>query len=293
MRRETREGARRRSREPSAGPGRAEAGGRLRGLVVRFLVLVGALGAGAWGLVALHRSTREALREDERYLVPVAEIDCPAPPGEDRAQFLSEVRYLADLPARLSVLEEDLPARLAAAFGRHPWVERVDRVAVEPDRQVRVEPVYRQPVLVVAGEGREGLAGRGTVVDGVGVRLPSSAPREGLAVYTGRASPPGPAGTVWADAQVQGAARTADFLRPSREKLGLRELRFERGSFVLKTADGVTVIWGRAPGAERDGELSAGDKLQVLLRHVGKGARLAAAPDGGPWDVRRAENTRP
>jgi hypothetical protein len=162
------------------------------------LIVAGSLAAvivlGQWGL--------EEIRGKERYAVPFASIECAAPPGLTRAEFLDEVQYLSRLPDRLGLLDDDLVRTLRTAFARHPWVERVDGVVLEPPRQVRVSLVIRQPVLAVPTS--EGVI----AVDAHGVRLPKNASMAGLPIFEGDARPPlGPAGTKWGDAKVEERAR--------------------------------------------------------------------------------------
>jgi hypothetical protein len=161
-------------------------------IVAAFLAAVIVLGQ--WGL--------EEIRGKERYAVPFAGIDCTAPPGLTRAEFLDEVQYLSRLPDRLGLLDDDLVRTLRTAFAKHPWVERVDGVFLRPPRQVRVSIVIRQPVLAVPTN--EGLI----AVDAHGVRLPKTASMVGLPVFDGDARPPlGPAGTKWGDTMVEERAR--------------------------------------------------------------------------------------
>ena len=88
--------------------------------------------------------TRDAVRNWDRYTVAFSEIDCEPPPGQERPDFLAEVQYLAGMPDRLSVLDEDLAAQLADAFGRHPRVENVAAVVVLPKRKVYVRLRFRR-----------------------------------------------------------------------------------------------------------------------------------------------------
>ncbi len=154
------------------------------------------------GLILLGRWGLEQLRPSERYLLPLADLQCTPPPGLTRADFLDEVRYYANLPERLPLLDEDLPARLRAAFALHPWVARVEDITITPPRQVRVELVYRTPVLAVRWHGTL------RAVDGTGVLLPARAPTRGLPVYDGQPRPPqGPEGTPWGDPDLEQEAR--------------------------------------------------------------------------------------
>ena len=177
---------------------------RKRRWVVRGLAPVFGAALFLLGLIAAGRLALEQLRDRQRYTVSFADIDCPPPPGQGREDFLGEVRYLAALPDRLRLLDDDMPARLKVAFVRHPWVERVEAVEVVPPSLVRVRLAYRRPALAVPFDGRL------RAVDRHGVLLPASAPTEGLPVFSGEPRPPaGPAGTPWRDKAVEEAARAA------------------------------------------------------------------------------------
>jgi hypothetical protein len=253
----------------------------------RWLVQLVAVGAGVGvvllGLAALHRMTRDRLGDLDRSTAAFSDIDCPAPPNQDRADFLAEVQYLADMPARLRLLDEDLPSGLAAAFARHPWVEEVERVEIRPPRSVRVQPRYRIPVLAVRAD--EG--GHVRAVDSRGVVLPSRAPLDGLPTLTA-ATRLGAAGKPWGDPLVEGAARTAALLREDQARLRLTV--FENGpkGLTLKTAAGTRVLWGQPPGAEAAGEAAAAAKVERLLEYCREHHDLDG-PDG-PYehDVRPA-----
>jgi len=96
--------------------------------------------------------TREAVRHWDRYTVAFSDIDCEPPPGQERLGFLAEVQYLSGMPQRLSVLDEDLGARLADAFARHPRVEKVEEVVISPKCELHVRLRLRVP----AGRVRQG-----------------------------------------------------------------------------------------------------------------------------------------
>src|SRR5438445_3500156 len=86
------------------------------------------------GLVVVGNLALQQLRGRDRYRIAWSEIDCPAPAGQSRSEFLDEVQYLSQLSDQLQVLEDGLAARLAEAFARHPWVEEVEEVAVQAPR---------------------------------------------------------------------------------------------------------------------------------------------------------------
>jgi hypothetical protein len=163
-----------------------------------LVVVVGLLAAIFW----LSHWVQPRLRDQARYFVPVADIDCDSPEVSQRAVFLGEVQYFGQLPDKVNVLDEDLPAQLTRAFARHPWVEKVDDVALTPPSKIAVRLTFRVPVLAVRW-GDELWA-----VDGGGVRLPKNAPTRGLPVYDGSPKPPrGPPGTHWGDSDVEREAR--------------------------------------------------------------------------------------
>jgi hypothetical protein len=97
------------------------------------------------GILWVHQWTRERIANLDRYTVPFADVDCPPPPNQTRAEFLAEVQYLGDLPDQLHLLDADLPSRLRGAFARHPAVENVLEVNVLPTRQVQIRLSYRRP----------------------------------------------------------------------------------------------------------------------------------------------------
>jgi hypothetical protein len=237
------------------------------------------------GLIHLGRLAQSDLQRQERYSIAFADIDCPPPPGQERADFLGEVQYLAGCPDRLSLLDDDLAEHLHQAFGRHPWVERVVQVETSLPRQVRVEVVYRTPVLGVAwlegghvpggvglletssGFGNNALV-PGRTVDREGVLLPKRATWSGiptLELHTRIKPPAGPAGTHWGDPNVEAAARVAAVLYPHRDRIDLTGLELRNGEWVLHTRSGSSVLWGQPPGRELPGEATAEQKVARLL----------------------------
>ena len=159
-------------------------------LLVSVGLVAGLIIAGRWGI--------EQLRGRDRYLISFVDVDCEAPAGMSRREFLEEVQYEARFPDRFGVLDEDLHSRLKEAFAAHPWVRSVKDVEISPPKSVRVKLVFRRPVLAVRWDGS--LA----AVDGEGVRLPKNADTGGLPVYPAAPSPPhGKAGTRWGDAKLE------------------------------------------------------------------------------------------
>src|SRR6266566_2061724 len=91
-------------------------------LVLVGILLGGIIWAGRWGL--------EHLKGHERYLLDFKDIECEAPVGMDKREFLDEVLFESRLPNRLDLSDEDLPQHLRDGFLKHPWVERIDGIEI-------------------------------------------------------------------------------------------------------------------------------------------------------------------
>jgi hypothetical protein len=168
--------------------------------IVRALLTILVAVAAILGVVYLGDFARDWLLKRDHYTVAIADLRCPAPPGMSRATFLAEVQYYGALPDQINVLEPKLAARLTAAFALHPWVERVDGVALRGPDGPAVRLTLRTPVLAV----------RDRVVDKYGVLLPEGTSAKGLPVMPGEPPPPkGPPGTPWGDPAVEAAAKAA------------------------------------------------------------------------------------
>ena len=102
-----------------------------------FVALVAGLGVLA-GVIALGKFFGDDLERRGHYTLVVTDLRVPAPPGMTRELFLAEVCYESRLPERLDRRDPATPARLKAAFERHPWVESatVDLAGAEPVKLV-------------------------------------------------------------------------------------------------------------------------------------------------------------
>ncbi len=218
-----------------------------------FTVVLTVIGAG--------RAARASLHDRTAYRLAFADIDCQPPEGVERVVFLNEVRSLARQPTALHLLDEDLTARLHRAFLAHPWVESVRRVTINQSF-VHVEMEYRQAVLTVPP-----ADGGWRLVDRHGIRLPESTVQPHLPVLiTEVAAPAGPVGSLWGDVRVAAAAKTAAFLQSHLARLDLKDSQVEiiEGEMVF-FKPGVRIVWGHAPGQEKEGEAPAQVKLRRLL----------------------------
>jgi hypothetical protein len=252
-----------------------------RSFLKPLAVLAGA-GLLLYGLITLGQAAREHLRGSDRFAVSFAEIECTPPAGQKRGDFLGEVQYLAEMPDRFGLLDEGLARRLADAFARHPRVAQVLRVELAPPRRMTVSLRYRTPALAVP------VAGRTRVVDENGVLLPASTPAEGLPVWDGPAPPPKkPEGNAWGDATIEGAARTAAFLRPHQQRLRLTRVAKEDAGLVWSTAAGTRVLWGAPVGTRGACGVPPAEKRRRLVGYCDLHGSLDRPAGRREHDVRR------
>jgi hypothetical protein len=253
--------------------------------MLRWLLKLGlmilALGLFLFGLIALGDMAWRQIHQGDRYLVAFTDIDCVPPDGRARTDFLDEVQYLAGMSARLNLLDKDLTRRLAEAFTHHPWVERVTRVELVPPQTVKVELVYRTPVLAIS------QGGHIRVVDGQGILLPRDASARGLPVFSGVVTPPRqPEGNPWGDRNVEAAARTAAFLRPYQQRLHLVRVELSGGGLAWMTPGGSRVLWGRPAGEKDAREAASEEKRDRLLRYCDAHGNLEQPEGRQEHDVR-------
>ena len=142
---------------------------------VLAIALVGVL-VGGLGFLG-NRSAKRVAKRD-RYAVKVADIQVELPPTLERSAFLTEVRYLGELPDTVQAVDPTLGETLRAAFLKHPWVADVTAVTVSPEKVIAVQLTFRKPVLSVTLKGEQAAR----AVDAEGVLLPLPAVTDGLPV---------------------------------------------------------------------------------------------------------------
>lgn len=163
-----------------ASPKRPPAGGTVAAVVaVKTAIAVALVVLLVGGLGYLGRQAGESVADQERdrYAVRVADIQVELPPFLNRSEFLTEVRYLGELPETVQAIDPKLGETLRTAFAKHPWVAEVTSVTVSPERVIRVEVVLRKPALAVTLKDATVRA-----VDATGVLLPTAAKTDGLPV---------------------------------------------------------------------------------------------------------------
>jgi hypothetical protein len=251
--------------------------------LVPILVPVVTAGAVLALILFLGQRAWEDLRQQGTYRVAFAEIECTPPDGLSRVSFLNEVQYLEGLPEELPLLNPQLSEQLSHAFAAHPWVERVRGVEINPPRQIRVDLVYRTPVLSVSlspARDPQGLP-RTRAVDRHGVLLPLVHRQEPLPLFITPVDLPeeGP-GKRWGDERVQAAAATLALLRPHLAGLGLADCQVEVKEEGIHLHTGqVHLLWGNPPGKEAPEEPPAATKLAYLKQRQEKESKTSTTLD--------------
>ena len=184
-----------------------------------------------------------------------------------KSDIKAEALRTASLDGGVPLGDPELGNRLARAFDTHPWVKQVLSAKPRHPAAAVVEILCREPVAMVSVKG--GLL----AVDAEGVVLPSGDfTAEAAAEYpriTGiDSSPQGPEGSAWGDPAVEEGAAVAVVIGPEWRSLGLVECRskLQGGTrlWELVGPEGQTILFGAAPGHERDGEPSAAEKIARL-----------------------------
>ncbi|MCX5684745.1 MAG: hypothetical protein NT049_13800 [Planctomycetota bacterium] len=167
-------------------------------------------------------------------------------------------------PQRFSLLDADVCEKIAAAYEKCPWIEKVERIVkhdprVDPKRPpLEVTLRFRRPLAFI--QQRDGFV----LMDEHCTRLPGvySEPRLGaekFLVVTGIAAAPPEAGQEWKDAAVQAALRVADAVEDRRETYKLATIDMSNFGHVrdprdteiaIWTASDTRIKWGRAPSRE-------------------------------------------
>lgn len=257
-------------------------------LVILTIVAFAALWYTAW------REVGQKVLSQEPYWLTWEDVEITPPPEWIEGDIREEIFDYVTLDGPLSIMNQELTARIANAFSLHPWVATVHRVRKCHPAHVRVELEYRRPVCVVQAPDEL------LPVDEQGVLLPSVSDEKARAyprIEGVDTVPIGGEGTRWGDARVSGGAKIAAALGPAWQRLGLARIvpaglvavsRADQYSFEIFTSKGTRIVWGRAPGLERLDEALAADKLSWLLEYCQQHGSL----DGPPpqmLDVRRLE----
>lgn len=241
---------------------------RRAGLGALAVVLAAALGVG-W----LWKNYGDAVGWSGDRLLEPARIELKGVAPWVHADVKAEALKAASLDRGLPLTDPELANRLARAFDTHPWVKRVLDVQLTHPAAAVVEVVCREPAAMVAVKG--GLL----AVDAESVVLPSIDFTAEVAAEYPRlvgieTSPQGPEGARWGDPVVEEGATIASVIGPDWKALGLLECRpiVDAGArrWELIGPESRKIIFGSAPGHEREGEPSAAVKAAALRKLVGQ-----------------------
>lgn len=248
-----------------------------------------ALGIFCWPIVVRHVPKLDRRPE---YRVGREQVEIVAVPEWAPRDLVDQVFRGAGLPEEMSLLDDGLTARLAAAFARHPWVRRVVSVRKSLPARIAVDLEFRRPAAMIR------LAVGAYPVDADGTLLPpedfSAAQARRFPAVEGIVSlPQGPAGTAWGDPFVSGAAQLAAALEPHWERYRLAAIVVPRRTTAdpapddvvlqLATDGGTRIVWGRSPRTNHPGELSVEQKIGRLDQYL----REFGTFDGshGPYEI--------
>lgn len=217
-------------------------------------------------------NSRPEYRLDAKNISIVPEPKSPVP-----VDLVEQIRRQNQLPRDMSILNPKLCKTIAVAFSRHPWIARVNSVRQLYPASVIIDVEFRKPVAMVQVKG-----GR-IPIDSSGFVLPSEDFKvDDVARYPlirmegggnltrdrGRVTEPG----------LSGAAQVAELLADKWSKLELDAIEIPKHQestrnsndvvLHLHSKTGSTIIWGRAPGTDHPGELTASQKVARMEKYV-------------------------
>jgi len=261
----------------------AEMDADIRRITLRALAIVAGGALLAAGVCAGLSRLEAQVHNLSRYDIPLwldFEKDSLPPwlrdPGN--SYILGELRQKAGLQPTDGLLDRALAARIGQrlAAPRVGWIEKVERVTVNPDGRIAILCRYRTPKAWVQS-GKHCY-----LVDGKSVRLPGTYDIDDcrnsvwmmISGVKSAAGGPPQVGDVWGGDDLASSLRLVGMLdrEPFRRQItrifvqnyrGRRDLR--RPHFELATDQPDSRIWwGRPPGEEQDTEINAEQKVALL-----------------------------
>jgi len=230
------------------------------------LVALGTAAVGCGILYALDHF-REEVRVAPGFVMTSESLRLVKGPTWMTPSILAELdvgRLDPEFPKRFSLLDADISPRIAAAYQRCLWVDRVEKIVKHDPRVAPNAPPlevflrFRRPIAFV--QTPEGFC----LVDDQGVRLPGvyREPALGatkLIVVTGVSLRPPAPGVAWNDSGLRAAVRVAEAVEPRREAFRLATVdvsnfggrRDARDTEIaLFTTNDTRIKWGKAPSSE-------------------------------------------
>jgi hypothetical protein len=272
---------------PRAGKPKTDSFGSVSSIFVTVTVAASVVAA-SWGGYKALEFARQYVAQQDRFHVPLRNVEVTPPPEWIKADLWSEVQQLADLPDTLNTLDESISQELRNAFAMHPWVREVVEVRVTRPSRICVQLTYREPIAAV--HTTRSLE----TVDRDGVLLPITRPPDPPAYPTIigiHSTPSGPAGTRWDDPSLTAGISVAETLAPHSHALGVatvdvgsfRPANTNPGSIYLLTERGTRIKWGRPPSANYPGEVPVQDKIDRLSKYASEHGSLD--DPSGPYEM--------
>ena len=229
-------------------------------------VVTAAIGGGAvWGYFTLHEEVRQS-PQYQMTLQSLYLVKFPPWMTESIRAELDVRRLDPTFPAEFSLLDDDVCDRMAAAYSRCLWVERVERVVRRDPRSDPARPPlevclkFRRPLAFV--QVQEGFC----LVDEQGVRLPGlyGEPRLGASTFIAITGVPWmapPPGQVWNEPSLAAGLKVAAAVEPRRQAFHLVSIDMSNYGYkkdrrdteiALLTAAETRIKWGKAPTPEAE-----------------------------------------
>ncbi len=225
----------------------------------------------------------------ERFQISFRAIEVAPSPEQLPAKFMDEVQSLGSLPNQLDTREPDLAARLGFAFSSHPWVEKVEAIAIEPGPRIRARLTFRSPAAVVVIKRDRYL------IDAKAVLLGPEGELSGLLEIRGITGVPTSApGQAWGSPLVERAAQLAVLLQADRTSLNLDAIEVGNDPLApdlrLRTEAGTQILWAQL--GQHDPSHPPEEKLRQLRQYRQQHGSLDDPPGTYQLDVRQPGEIR-
>ncbi len=248
-----------------------------------------------FGAIQLWHSQYQTLIDLPGYEISREQIQVNAPPKWVDRDLPGAI--LENLPQPASLLDRQLVSKAVTTCEALPWVEKIahiEKVATGLD----VELLYRQPIGLVeisTSSGQQAVDRHGVLMD---PRLMDYVNAEKLIRIS--VARPGleqqKVWTVWADHRVVDAASIGSLPGAAWDQLGAYRIvswdppgsKSNQNPFEIwpRTARGLKIIWGSAPGKEKSGEALAEQKLELIRQYLAKQQPADEKDQGRKIDVR-------
>jgi hypothetical protein len=278
------------------------------GTVILCIVLIGIFIACSYA--AWQKISSRVLASPEYFVGPQQFEITPQPPWIHQTDLRTEIYRDLSRHGPLSIMDDNLTERVAAALLQQPWVYKVRQVSKQYPATVKVDLIYRQPVCMVEIPGDV----MPTPVDIEGTLLPKDefSPVEAakyprLAGVDRGPMNPQRFGSRWGDSRVAGGAEIAAALLPLWEKLKLQRIvpipapatatgteippgtarSVSDYTFSIITHGGMRILWGHSSAANMPGEPTTLQKVEKLKQSFAEHGSLDFPQGPREMDLRR------